>query len=440
MATALRYAVQQEIDHGEKAPDSGISVVKVARELLASAPRNGAELTNVAVPASILDPVSALQKPMKAMKRGELLPRLFGPSPAPSPWREAPPARAPEPPLARFLAVVEFVLAGYPVEKFGKKPYNPILGEVFRAAFQHEDPAHGVTLLFAEQVSHHPPVSAIHWRNDTLGMQMNSVARPTTRFWGNSIEIRIGGTATLLLKGVGADGEDEEYFITRPTVYQSGILGVGKQRVEFVGESTISCAQTGLELTLEFKANKMLGMRGDINAIHGKIKPRTSDEAPHSRNGSGTLLSRATSRSGVLGGGAASGNSHVLAEICGRWDGEVTVTFPGQTGKSSVTAVLYDYDEAKRTSSMQVWLPEEADWEDNNSLKVWSECSRAIWNQDTRLANDEKKKVEEWQREVRRKREHDGDTFAPIYFEPDQEDYRFRSEILKGMSFSVGNH
>lgn len=37
------------------------------------------------------------------------------------------------------------------------KPYNAILGEVFRCKYYHED---SVSIFISEQVSHHPPVSA----------------------------------------------------------------------------------------------------------------------------------------------------------------------------------------------------------------------------------------------------------------------------------------
>uniref|UniRef100_A0A915L8A8 Oxysterol-binding protein n=1 Tax=Romanomermis culicivorax TaxID=13658 RepID=A0A915L8A8_ROMCU len=52
-----------------------------------------------------------------------------------------------------------------------KKPYNPILGEKFRCFWRKndddddDDSAQGRTFYVAEQVSHHPPVSAFFASN-----------------------------------------------------------------------------------------------------------------------------------------------------------------------------------------------------------------------------------------------------------------------------------
>jgi len=59
-------------------------------------------------------------------------------------------------------AVISFHVSGLVREVFdGKKPYNPILGETCAWAYQHSDPACGVTRMVCEQVSHHPPISGI---------------------------------------------------------------------------------------------------------------------------------------------------------------------------------------------------------------------------------------------------------------------------------------
>ena len=52
-----------------------------------------------------------------------------------------------------------------------KKPYNPILGEVFQCQYDWGDA--GKTLYVAEQVSHHPPVSAFYSTNRKGGWQVS---------------------------------------------------------------------------------------------------------------------------------------------------------------------------------------------------------------------------------------------------------------------------
>lgn len=168
-----RYARVRNPDDAENAPDSELSIIKLAREVLGSV-KAGADVTNVNLPASILDPVSTLEKTTKSMQRGDLLPDIV----------------AGADPIARLLAVLRFNLSGLAKEKFGKKPYNPVLGEVFRCSFAHRRREHGTTLLVAEQVSHHPPITALHLNNRSLGIHLNSFTAPEPRFWGNSLEVK----------------------------------------------------------------------------------------------------------------------------------------------------------------------------------------------------------------------------------------------------------
>lgn len=64
-----------------------------------------------------------------------------------------------ETPEERFISVLRYYLAGWHVKPKGvKKPYNPVLGEFFRCRYDYSD---GTSAYYiAEQVSHHPPVSA----------------------------------------------------------------------------------------------------------------------------------------------------------------------------------------------------------------------------------------------------------------------------------------
>jgi len=55
--------------------------------------------------------------------------------------------------------VLKYYLGGWHIKPKGvKKPYNPILGEFFRCRYDYPN---GTTAYYiAEQVSHHPPISA----------------------------------------------------------------------------------------------------------------------------------------------------------------------------------------------------------------------------------------------------------------------------------------
>lgn len=336
--------------------DNELSLFKLVKEIFSSV-KPGADVTHIKLPASILDPYSTLEKAKKSMQRGELIQDMCA-SPDPT---------------SRILNVLRFNLSGLAKERFGKKPYNPVLGEVYRCCFPHKG-AGGETLLVAEQVSHHPPITALHLRNDTLGFRMNSFTAPEPRFWGNSLEVKLRGEIRIVLTTF----DDEEYIITRPVLHMTGFIA-GRQRLEFIGKSSITCRENGLAVDLEFK-NKN-GIRGDIHGINGRIY-RTDD-------------------------------GQTLYSLDGHWDKKVTLT-DAATGRQST---LYDYEAVLMEKSMVAVLPVENELEETFSTLVWAECSKAIRNGDTLAANDEKRKVEEKQRVLKRERESAGVEWKWHYFE-----------------------
>lgn len=351
-----KYAVAHDIFYAERAPDADISIMKIAKEVIGGV-KQGADVTNVNLPATVLDPVSSLEKGMKSMQRGELIQLIVGE----------------EDGLERFLALTRFYFSGLSKEKFGKKPYNPVLGEVFRCAFMHRG-AGGETVLVAEQVSHHPPITAMHLYNKRLGFRMNSHAAPEPRFWGNSVEVKLKGFIRVELEKFG-----EEYESTRPYMFMSGFLA-GKHRLEFVGPSTIRCAKSGYGADLEFKAKGLLG-RGELNGVAGSIFELASKK--------------------------------VLYTLAGTWDGVITATHV----ESGQVKTLFDYEHIVREYSMVAILPPEEEREGSFSSVVWAECSKWIWQQDTLNANAAKRKVEDEQRRLRKERASSGVPWVTRYFE-----------------------
>jgi Oxysterol-binding protein len=364
-----RYVVPHDIFYADKAPDAEISIVKIAREAILGL-KQGADITNVNLPASVLDPVSSLEKGMKSMQRGELMPLMV---------READAKQ-------RFMRVLTFYFSGLSKEKFGKKPYNPILGEVFRAAFLHREEA-GETVLVAEQVSHHPPVTALHLWNRELQFRMNSYALPEPRFWGNSVEVKLKGHIRLCL-----DRWDEEYEATRPSMHMSGFLA-GRHRIEFVGPSEIRCLKSGYAAELDFKSKGLLG-RGEMNGVSGRVYVIASGET--------------------------------VCTLAGTWDGVIKTT---QGGKESI---LFDYERIVADYSMCAILPPEEEREPTFSSVVWAECSKWIWKADTPNANAAKRLVEDTQRQMRREHAESGGPWAPTYFErldDGRDGYRLREHL-----------
>lgn len=371
-----KYAVAYDILYADRVPETEISIVKIAREVIGGI-KHGADVTNVNLPASVLDPVSSLEKGMKSMQRGELIQVIV---------RE-------RDPYNRFLGILKFYFSGLSKEKFGKKPYNPILGEIFRACYIHRGSG-GHTVLIAEQTSHHPPISALHLCNDTLGFYMNSHAAPEPRFWGNSVEVKLKGIIRIVLEKFNG----EEYELTRPSIYMSGFLA-GRHRLEYVGQTAIRSIATGLGADIVFKARGVLG-RGELNGVSGRIFELDS--------------------------------GRTLSTLSGTWDGIIELK-EELSGRSSV---LFDYDHVVKEYSMCAVLPPPSEREPTFSSVVWAECSKWIWKSDTLNANAAKRTVEEEQRRLQKEREAAGKDWMYHYFEPrkdGKEGFIIRDDI-RGLS------
>ena len=89
--------------------------------------------------------------------------------------------------------VVRWYLSGFYKKPNGlKKPYNPILGEAFRCYWEHppanadesDEPQMTKTFYVAEQIKHHPPVSAFHCVNRNQGYMVSGVVQVSSNFYG----------------------------------------------------------------------------------------------------------------------------------------------------------------------------------------------------------------------------------------------------------------
>ncbi|VDM56426.1 unnamed protein product [Angiostrongylus costaricensis] len=142
-----------------------------------------------------------------------------------------------ETPQDRFVSVVKYYLnAFYAARKSGvaKKPYNPILGETFRCRYNVPNLPHtGVKTengpfpgsdenqltFIAEQVSHHPPVSAFYAEHPGKRISFNAHIYTKSSFLGLSIGVANIGSGTVTLHD-----RDEKYTVTFPSGYGRSIM------------------------------------------------------------------------------------------------------------------------------------------------------------------------------------------------------------------------
>lgn len=119
-------------------PNNKIKFLSLIKDLI------GKDLTRFAVPAYLCEPLSMLQRTSEIWEYRHLLYSAI----------------QDECVLNRFIKVFAFLYIQYACTTGrNKKPFNPLLGETF----EYET---GDFRLIAEQVSHHPPISAFHVENE----------------------------------------------------------------------------------------------------------------------------------------------------------------------------------------------------------------------------------------------------------------------------------
>ncbi|XP_026747918.1 oxysterol-binding protein-related protein 8 isoform X3 [Trichoplusia ni] len=298
--------------------------------------RPGMDLSKVVLPTFILEPRSFLDKLSDNYYHADLLAQ----------------AQLEEDPYQRFIGVLRWFLSGlYRKPKGLKKPYNPVLGEVFRCCWQHT--AESYTYYVAEQVSHHPPVSAFYVSNRKDGFVIEGSLLARSKFYGNSTSAILEGCARVHLLNWG-----ETYVTTAPYAHCKGIV-IGTLSMELGGKVHVMCSETGYQADVEFKLRSFLGSSDQTNAITGRIK-RGKD---------------------------------TMAVIDGYWDGKIDIK-DKKTGEESN---LLDVSTLKEHRLPRFLMDVEKQY-DYESQKLWIKVSEAIQNDDQIAATEQKTIIEEAQR------------------------------------------
>ncbi|GBL93937.1 Oxysterol-binding protein-related protein 9 [Araneus ventricosus] len=176
-------------------------------------------------------------------------------------------------PKDRFVQLIRWYLSAFHAGRkssVAKKPYNPILGEIFRCFWhipnvkEDDDTPQKVSdgpvpwatrdhlTFMAEQVSHHPPISAFYAEHVNKGISCSAHIWTKSKFLGLSIGVQNIGQAIInVLK------HNEEYILTFPNGYGRSILRV--PWIELGGSVTVNCPQTGYHATVEFHTRPIYG-------------------------------------------------------------------------------------------------------------------------------------------------------------------------------------
>ncbi|KAJ3102875.1 hypothetical protein HDU96_009476 [Phlyctochytrium bullatum] len=376
----------------------------------------GMDLHKVTLPTFVLEPRSMCERITDFMSHPELIMSTA----------------MKEHPLERFIDVVVFFLSGWHIRPKGvKKPFNPILGELFRCTWTL--PNNTSAIYLCEQVSHHPPISSYFYASPENHLFITGDLRPKSRFLGNSAATYMEGSTRITF----ANRPGEEYVITFPNMYARGIL-FGSMFVELGDTATVTCRRTGLRCLVEFKT-KGAFWNTALHAVQGKIfhdttvpmPPATTPTSPPPSSVTRPLPTtrRFSTPSTLPTSSQPSHPSHpsaserVVALISGRWTERIAVehTEASPLGAGPPRTAF----EVAKWPVRGKRVREVGEMEEFESRRLWAPVARGLVSKDLDAATAEKTAIEENQRELIRQREAAGVTWRPRFFVPDGTNFKF---------------
>ncbi|KAJ1894653.1 Oxysterol-binding protein OBPa [Kickxella alabastrina] len=290
-----------------------------------------------------------------------------------------------EDPIDRFIGVVKYYMSGWHIHPKGvKKPYNPILGEFFRSQCTFRDSTSAY--FVSEQVSHHPPITAMFYHSPEHHISIEGDLRPKSRFFGNSVGMLLEGYAKVHFN----KWNNEEYLVTYPNMYARGIL-FGKMVLELGETSTVTCEKSDLMFEVEFKTKGLIW--GTYNQIAGKIKRISTKE--------------------------------VLYDISGNWQTSIYIADRRQRTEPTV---LFDSTKENVVPQTVACVAEQ---EPNESRNLWKFVTKAIVENDLDAATAQKSVIEERQREEAKRREAAKERFIPRFFQLETDGFYHPKLMLK---------
>ncbi|XP_049820925.1 oxysterol-binding protein-related protein 3-like isoform X2 [Aethina tumida] len=196
----------------------------------------GKDLSQISMPVALNEPLNVLQRLCEELEYSDLLDRASGV----------------DDPYERMVEVAAFAVSSYAstLTRAGNKPFNPLLGETYECIREDK----GFRFL-AEQVSHHPPVSACHAESTNFTFWQD--ARVKTKFWGKSMEFQPLGRVHVLLPKTG-----DLYSWNKVTTCVHNLFS-GQRWVDQYGELKITNGRITCKLTFN-KASYWSAKRHEV--------------------------------------------------------------------------------------------------------------------------------------------------------------------------------
>lgn len=357
-------------DDIEETDESGQSILlNIISQL-----KPGSDLSRITLPTFILEKRSMLERITNQLQHPEI----------------ALDAKSDPDELSRFVKVCKWYLSGWHIApKAVKKPLNPVLGEHFTCYWNL--PNKQQAFYIAEQVRHHPPESAYFYMVPESGIRVDGTCIPKSRFLGNSTAAIMEGSSVLqFLDVLDRNGKPEKYVLTQPNMYARGIL-FGKMKLEMGDHMVIK--SPSFEVDVEFKTKGFIS--GTYDAIHGVVKDYHGNE---------------------------------YYEISGKWNDVIYIR--DLKDKNGPKKVLFDTHKEVASKPLVRSINEQGEYE---SRKLWKKVTDALARRDHDTATKEKLDIEDYQRELAKKRVEDGVEFQPKLFKPAKQGQDLNYYIYKNI-------
>ncbi|ORX94973.1 hypothetical protein K493DRAFT_260922 [Basidiobolus meristosporus CBS 931.73] len=186
----------------------------------------GKDLSSVAMPIALNEPLNLLQRLCEELEYSELLDK----------------ASEMDNSIDRLAYIAAFALSAYAStqSRTGRKPFNPLLGETYECV----RPDKGFRFI-SEKVSHHPPVMACY--AESVNFKFWQDSKINSKFWGKSMEMVPFGVVHVELTK-----HNEEYTYSKPSTWVRNMLA-GTRYLEHSGDVRITNQSTKEYCILTFK-------------------------------------------------------------------------------------------------------------------------------------------------------------------------------------------
>ena len=340
-------------------PNQKINIWKVVKDSV------GKELSKIAVPVYFNEPISFLQRFTEDLTYNEVILN----------------ASELEDPCLRLAYVACFGVTSYVSSaQRTMKPFNPLLGETYELVRD------GYRVI-SEQVSHHPPISALHCQHSKFLFSASVDIK--TSFKGTHLNVIPRGKNHLILKEFG-----DHFVWEKPQTNVHNII-FGKMYVDHYGKMEFVNTTTGDKAMLNFH------------------KKGWFEKASHEVNG---VIS---DRNGIQ-----------RYRVMGQWNNYMSVQ---DLSTNKITKVWekypypenYDHNYFFSEFAIQLNIPGESYPGLPITDSRFRPDQRALENGDIKLAGSEKNRLEEKQRLVRKIREESGEEHMPRWFYPNGGEWEY---------------